>query len=72
MTAPEIPTETLKNFPLPVQLLKGLALKNHFSQSFQCAKSANMWRKRRPNGFALLEEWVKMNVSAVITTDENA
>lgn len=58
LTAPEIPTEMLKNFPLPVQLLVNEALKRHFLQSFQCAGAAQMWRKRRPDGFNNLEKWV--------------
>lgn len=59
LTVSEIPTETIKNFPLPIQLLKGTSLKTHFLQSFQCAKSAKMWKKRRPDGFDLLEKWVE-------------
>lgn len=53
-----IPTECLRNFPLPLDLLKGHALKKHFEDSFKCALSAEMWSKRRPDGFAKLEEWV--------------
>jgi hypothetical protein len=59
LSAAEIPTETLRNFPLPIKLLKDEALKNHFFQSFQCASSANMWRKRRPKGFENLQKWVE-------------
>lgn len=72
LAASEIPTETLKNFPLPVQLLSGKSLQKHFIQSFQCAKSANMWRKRRPNGFELLEDWVKKSLSTSVKINENA
>ncbi|GLU51915.1 serine kinase [Dyadobacter frigoris] len=58
-----IPLETLKNFPLPVALLSGESLKTHFLQSFQCAKSAKIWKKRRPAGFELLEKWVQESIS---------
>ena len=58
LSAAEIPTEMLKNFPLPVQLLANEALKRHFLQSFQCAKAAQIWRKKRPDGFSNLEKWV--------------
>lgn len=54
-----IPTECLRNFPLPLDLLKGQALKRHFEDSIKCALSAEIWSKRRPDGFAKLEEWVK-------------
>ena len=62
LNASEIPTETLKNFPLPIQLLAGEMLRNHFVQSFYCAKSAGMWHKRRPDGFELLEKWVQNSI----------
>lgn len=65
LSASEIPTETLKNFPLPIKLLKDDALKNHFFQSFQCAGTANMWRKKRPDGFGNLEKWVSDSVRKV-------
>ncbi|MCF2488465.1 serine kinase [Dyadobacter sp. CY347] len=58
LSAAEIPTETLKNFPLPSQLLTREALKRHFLQSFQCSKSARLWKKKRPDGFENLEKWV--------------
>lgn len=57
LTASEIPIQMLKNFPLPVRLLKGDILKNHFVQSFRCASSAKIWKKRRPDGFQNLEQW---------------
>jgi hypothetical protein len=63
LNASAIPLETLKNFPLPIGLLSGESLKNHFLQSFQCAGSAKMWRKRRPEGFASLERWVNESIS---------
>lgn len=67
LSAAEIPTEMLKNFPLPNQLLKGEALKRHFSQSFQCSKSARLWKKRRPNGFENLEKWVNDRIPEHLT-----
>ncbi|MCF0060855.1 serine kinase [Dyadobacter chenwenxiniae] len=58
LSAAEIPTEMLKNFPLPSQLLTDVALKRHFSQSFQCTRSARLWKKKRPDGFENLGKWV--------------
>jgi hypothetical protein len=65
LSGPEIPIETLKNFPLPISLLNEESLKRHFLQSFQCAKSAEMWQKRRPEGFEKLEKWVNEAVGEV-------
>jgi len=59
----QIPTETLKTFPLPGSLMTGDSLKRHFIQSFQCAVSARIWKKRRPANFALLESWVQESIS---------
>ena len=72
LTALQIPTETLKNFPLPIQLLTGKLLQKHFLQSFQCAKSSDMWHKRRPEGFDLLEKWVRESISMHIKEEANA
>ncbi|MBE9461156.1 serine kinase [Dyadobacter subterraneus] len=58
-----IPMEMLKNFPLPFSLLTGESIKQHFIQSFNCAKFAKIWRKRRPDGFELLEKWVQESIS---------
>lgn len=63
----EIPIETLKNFPLPIAFLKDKWMENHFTHSFLCAKSAGMWRKRRPAGFSKLEQWVKESIT--LSTD---
>ncbi|MCF2443093.1 serine kinase [Dyadobacter sp. CY345] len=60
----DVPIETLKNFPLPTSFLKGKYLQDHFQQSFLCAKSAGLWRRRRPNGFDLLEKWVSESISS--------
>lgn len=57
-----IPTEMLKNFPLANQLLKGQVLAKHFTESFQIAKYAKIWKKRRPNGFKKLEGWVNETI----------
>ena len=59
MNGHEIPTEMLRNFPLPFPLLKGDSLKEHFLQCFKCAQSASVWKMRRPDGFEKLEGWVK-------------
>lgn len=58
----EIPGEMLRNFPLPAMLLSGDNLKTHFFQSLQCAKSAELLRKRRPEGFDNLKKWVEESV----------
>jgi hypothetical protein len=63
----EIPIETLKNFPLPIALLKKELLAHHFTQSFMCAQFSGMWRKRRPDGFSKLEKWV--DESLTLSTD---
>ncbi len=62
MNMAEIPGEMLRNFPLPTKLLNGDNLKKHFFQSLQCAKSAELLRKRRPEGFDNLEKWVAESV----------
>jgi hypothetical protein len=58
LSAGEIPVQMLRNFPLPIKLLSGDAVKQHFLQSFMCASSAEIIKKRRSSGFAKLEEWV--------------
>jgi hypothetical protein len=63
----EIPIETLKNFPLPIAFLKKKLMESHFTQSFLCAKSSGMWRKRRPAGFSKLEKWVDESIA--LSTD---
>ena len=67
LSVAEIPTELLKNFPLPSQLLKDEALKRHFFQSFQCTRSARLWKKRRPDGFENLEKWVNESIPEQLT-----
>ena len=62
LTAMQIPTETLKNFPLPTQLLTPEILRDHFRQSIQCSRSAQLWKKRRPEGFQNLEKWVNESI----------
>lgn len=62
LNAAEIPGEMLRNFPLPTELLSGEYLKKHFFQSLQCTKSAELLRKRRPEGFDNLEKWVETSV----------
>ncbi|MCE6991607.1 serine kinase [Dyadobacter sp. CY323] len=71
LNAVEIPTELLKNFPLPVILLSGDALKIHFLQSFKCAKSADIIQKRRPEGFDKLASWVEESVSIFVNSEMN-
>lgn len=58
----EIPGEMLRNFPLPTKLLSGDNLKKHFLQSLQCARTAELLRMRRPEGFDNLEKWVEESV----------
>jgi hypothetical protein len=62
MNVAEIPGEMLRNFPLPTELLSADTLKKHFFQSLQCAGSAELLRKRRPEGFDNLEKWVEASV----------
>lgn len=62
----EVPIETLKNFPLPIAFLKDTLLANHFTQSFMCARSSDLWRKRRPEGFSTLEKWVDESMKLAI------
>ncbi len=63
----EIPVQMLKNFPLPIELLKEESLKQHFAQSFKCAAQAQIWKKRRPDGFSNLEKWVEECVTNLST-----
>lgn len=59
LPAMSVATECLANFPLPLALLEGQAIKKHFEDSFKCVKSAEMWTKKRPDGFADLEAWAR-------------
>lgn len=59
------PTESLKHFSLSRYFITGENQIRLFKQSILCAKSAKIYRMRRPNGFAALEKWVEsclMNV----------
>ncbi|WP_149242729.1 serine kinase [Dyadobacter sp. 32] len=58
----DIPVKMLRNFPLPIQLVKNEHLKQHFLQSFKCASSAKIWDKRRPDGFENLQKWVAQSL----------
>lgn len=58
----EIPGEMLRNFPLPASLIADKNLKRHFLQSLQCARSAEVLRRRRPEGFEKLEKWAEDSV----------
>ncbi len=69
MNVAEIPGEMLRNFPLPIELLSGENLQKHFFQSIQCAKSAELLRKRRPEGFDNLEKWVEASVREQLIAD---
>ncbi|WP_031525668.1 serine kinase [Dyadobacter crusticola] len=62
----EMPGELIKNFPLPAQLLTGEALKAHFLQSMKCAAQVEVIKKRRPEGFDLLEKWVQESVTHLV------
>jgi len=62
MNLAEIPGELLRNFPLAAELMNGDNLKKHFFQSIQCAKTAELLRKRRPEGFENLEKWVEASI----------
>ncbi len=54
----EGPIELVRHFPLGPNLLRGKAHRRHFQQSSSCAAQAQLWHKRRPEGFAELEKWV--------------
>ncbi|TLV01169.1 serine kinase [Dyadobacter luticola] len=69
LLAGDIPTQLLIHFPLPTALLVGEALKRHFMQSMQCGKSAEMWRMKRPEGFANLESWVSECISKSVINE---
>lgn len=69
MAVAEIPGEMLRNFPLPTELLSADNLKEHFFQSLQCARSAELVRKRRPEGFDNLEKWVEASVREQIIAE---
>lgn len=62
MNLAEIPGELLRNFPLATELMNGDNLKKHFFQSIQCARAAELLRKRRPEGFENLEKWVEASI----------
>jgi hypothetical protein len=62
MNLAEIPGEMLRNFPLATELMNGDNLKKHFFQCIQCAKSVELLRKRRPEGFDNLEKWVETSI----------
>ncbi|MBO9613786.1 MAG: serine kinase [Dyadobacter sp.] len=62
MNLAEIPGEMLRNFPLATELMSGDNLKKHFVQSIQCARSAELLRRRRPEGFDNLEKWVEASI----------
>jgi hypothetical protein len=70
LTASDIPVKMLRNFPLPIQLMKNEKLKQHFLQSFKCANAAKIWEKRRPDGFVHLQDWVDESL-ARMTVETN-
>jgi len=72
MNVAEIPGEMLRNFPLATELMTGDHLKKHFFQSLQCAKSAELLRKRRPEGFENLEKWVDACVREPLAAEQDA
>lgn len=59
-----IPTETLKHFPIESEWLDENHLTRMFHQSIQCAQHAEMYEMRRPEGFVALEEWVQNQLKA--------
>lgn len=65
MSAIEIPTETLKHFPLEDAWLEPDILTQLFHQSIWCAQHATMWKVQRPTSFQALEEWVKQTIEHV-------
>lgn len=60
----EAPVELVRHFPLSTHLLRNKVHQRHFQQSAWCAVHAEIWNKRRPDGFAALEKWVSEEHSA--------
>lgn len=54
----QTPTELLKHFPLPTQLLNGKFIKNHFLTSIELAKTVEIKQLKRPKDFLALEEFI--------------
>ncbi|MBP6410699.1 MAG: serine kinase [Pseudarcicella sp.] len=52
------PTELIKHYPLPYELLKGDNLKNHFSQSMKIASTTKVYQKKRPKDFNALNTYI--------------
>ncbi|SEI42504.1 hypothetical protein SAMN05216327_101451 [Dyadobacter sp. SG02] len=71
MNVAEVPGEMLRNFPLATELMTGDNLKRHFFQSLQCARSAELFRKRRPEGFDNLEKWVATSVREQLIAEQD-
>ncbi len=64
MNPSELPTETLRHFPLPNQLLNPLVLQQLFKQSLSCAAAAEAILLKRPDGFRALEAWIQNSLSS--------
>lgn len=56
------PTELLKHFPLPDQLLKGEFIKKHFEESVKLATSVPITYLNRPQDFSELNEFVRSRI----------
>lgn len=54
----DAPTELLKHFPLPIQLLKKEKLANHFNTSLKIAQTSKISQIKRPLNFDLLLDFV--------------
>ena len=50
------PTELVKHFPVPIQVLKNDLLKQHFSNSLAIAQSSALIKMKRPASFDLLKK----------------
>lgn len=61
----ELPTETLRHFPMPNQFLTQNVLQRYFKQSLQCGETAQAFEQKRVEGFPELENWVKERISEV-------
>lgn len=64
MSPSGMPSETLRHFPLPNQLLNSLTLQKLFKQSLSCAAAAGAFLLKRPDGFEALESWVQESLSS--------
>lgn len=64
ISATHVPTELLKHFPLPTQLLSNESLKSHFLTCIKLTGSVQIVSKKRPLDFEKLSDFVKFEIEA--------